>query len=192
MVLTNKQEDELHKAIGSYLKDRGFQQSCDTFRNEANVTEESSIPNLLEKKWTSVVRLQRKVLLLEQENSSLKEMRGKWEVVNGDQSKNVHALPRNPPRHVFEGHRQPITCVRFHQAFERISSTYAKHTPMVISDALALVRTTLGRKPGTSSNCRNSSSGSTTRSSRGSTIRGRHSKSFICRTRSTALSEGSG
>eukprot|EP01083_Nonionella_stella_P099004 278472_1 len=39
------------------------------------------------------------------------------------QSKNVRALPRNPPRHVFEGHRHPITCVRFHQTQTLLAST---------------------------------------------------------------------
>lgn len=51
-------------AIAEYLKSEGFDGACAAFCEEAGVDEEvvNGDKRLLEKKWTSVVRLQKKVL----------------------------------------------------------------------------------------------------------------------------------
>ena len=52
-----------HAAIADYMFSAGFETSLAAFTGEAGVEEvtASSVSNLLEKKWTSVVRLQKKV-----------------------------------------------------------------------------------------------------------------------------------
>ena len=64
MVLTAKQRSDLHVAIYGYLTEQGFGSSAAELLREANIEVASSSmsrTSLLEKKWTSVVRLQRKV-----------------------------------------------------------------------------------------------------------------------------------
>lgn len=68
--LTSKQKDELHTAILEYLIKNNFEQAAEAFRHESGASEPdqgaSSIKkDLLEKKWTSVVRLKKQVMELE-------------------------------------------------------------------------------------------------------------------------------
>jgi platelet-activating factor acetylhydrolase IB subunit alpha len=56
MIITARQREELHKAILAYFNAQGFTESAQNFSTEAQVTEEVAA-DLLEKKWTSVVRL---------------------------------------------------------------------------------------------------------------------------------------
>lgn len=79
---------------------------------------------LLEKKWTSVVRLQKKVMDLESRNASLQS-----EIDNATPTslsrKNQDPLawlPRSPARHTLQSHRSPITCVAFHPIFSSLAS----------------------------------------------------------------------
>ena len=69
MVLTDKQKHELHLAIFDYLSSeahggqftdtlQSFQQECGI---DTEVLESSKGKGMLEKKWTSVIRLQKKV-----------------------------------------------------------------------------------------------------------------------------------
>jgi hypothetical protein len=78
MVLTGKQKEELydkffkkciyskrfssHKAILDYLKVAGLNQSAEIFQKETEIEElDPKKSGLLEKKWSSVIRLQKKV-----------------------------------------------------------------------------------------------------------------------------------
>ncbi|KAK0557736.1 Lissencephaly-1 [Tilletia horrida] len=76
---------------------------------------------LLEKKWTSVIRLQKKILDLEARNSQLTE-----ELAAAPTSKRSASIqdwvPRNPPRHTLAGHRQPPTRIAFHPLFSILVS----------------------------------------------------------------------
>ena len=79
MVLTEKQRGDLHAAIRSYLEAQGgFASTLAAFTSEdptlkagedgaavVSAREATRSKNLLERKWTSVVRLQRKVMALE-------------------------------------------------------------------------------------------------------------------------------
>ncbi len=65
---------------------------------------------LLEKKWSSVLRLQKKMMQLEEENKQLKE-----NVSNlGPKRPTAQLLPVAPAIHELKGHRGGVTCVRFH------------------------------------------------------------------------------
>jgi len=63
MVLSQRQRDELNKAIADYLLTSGHVDSLEAFKREADVSGDvdKKFTGLLEKKWTSVVRLQKRV-----------------------------------------------------------------------------------------------------------------------------------
>uniref|UniRef100_A0A2P2I1D0 Lissencephaly-1 homolog n=1 Tax=Hirondellea gigas TaxID=1518452 RepID=A0A2P2I1D0_9CRUS len=125
MVLTKKQQANLNLAILVYLKDNHYDEAYAIFKESCDLddSENTQQPRLLEKKWTSVVRLQRKVLLLEQENKSLMELKTKFDMHHEPGSTNVDALPQLPVRHTLTGHRSAITCVRFHQTQTILATT---------------------------------------------------------------------
>lgn len=63
MVLSQRQREELNKAIGEYLMSNGYNDALEAFKREADMPGEidKKYAGLLEKKWTSVIRLQKKV-----------------------------------------------------------------------------------------------------------------------------------
>lgn len=80
-ILTRKQREELHKAIFQYVSNQCIsvedEDIIDRLQLLLNVppnVNNSIIPNYLEKKWTSVLRLQNKLVDLEKENTGLKEL----------------------------------------------------------------------------------------------------------------------
>lgn len=83
MVLSNKQREELYvilllrncssndvhyffrnSAILDYLHSSGYNETCEALKKEASAELDTKKAGLLEKKWTSVIRLQKKVLNL--------------------------------------------------------------------------------------------------------------------------------
>lgn len=76
-LLTSKQKSELHKAIFQYilaktLPEDDFLPKLSDLLEIDKERNEDIVPNYLEKKWTTVVRLQKKILDLENEVSSYK------------------------------------------------------------------------------------------------------------------------
>mmetsp|Transcript_28720 Transcript_28720/g.37678 ORF Transcript_28720/g.37678 Transcript_28720/m.37678 type:complete len:440 (-) Transcript_28720:300-1619(-) len=126
MVLTEKQRGDLHSAIHDYLVGLGdgFAQSANTFFQEANL-EENHRPQsngLLEKKWTSVVRLQRKVMELEQKLQQAELDLKNSPANRAKQAGDSRLLPRGPPRQSMSGHRSPITTVAIHPVYSVVAS----------------------------------------------------------------------
>ncbi|KAK0567867.1 Lissencephaly-1 [Tilletia horrida] len=124
--LSDRQRDELHKSILDYFNASGLTQSYEALMREAE--QDGFVPDpkakyagLLEKKWTSVIRLQKKILDLEARNAQLTE-----ELAAAPTSKRSASItdwvPRNPPRHTLSGHRQPLTRVAFHPLFSILVS----------------------------------------------------------------------
>ena len=64
MVLSQRQREELNKAIADYMLSNGYNEALDAFKKETDMPGEidKKYAGLLEKKWTSVIRLQKKVL----------------------------------------------------------------------------------------------------------------------------------
>jgi len=126
MVLTNKQKEELHKAILDYLKTSGLNQAAEAFQAEAQIDElDPKKTGLLEKKWTSVIRLQRKVLDLETKVTQLQEEVGSKPTRNRPPGEEI---PRPPETHTLTGHRDGITCVKFHPVFTIMASSSSDAT----------------------------------------------------------------
>jgi len=67
MVLSQRQREELNKAIADYMQSNGYNEALEAFKKETDMPGEidRKYAGLLEKKWTSVIRLQKKVNELE-------------------------------------------------------------------------------------------------------------------------------
>ena len=64
MVLTDKQKKDLNLAIIEYLENNNYKESSLALQLESNLDYESSpssMKDVLEKKWVSIIRLQKKV-----------------------------------------------------------------------------------------------------------------------------------
>lgn len=133
MVLTERQKKDLNKAILEYLISEGsdvFSNTIEAFIKEGQVTEsiDNSGKNLLEKKWVSVVRLQKRVMELEAQildlqkngNSSSSGVSGRADGISADipmTSVQSKALPKGPPKSTLCGHRGPVTTVTIHPIY---------------------------------------------------------------------------
>ncbi|KAK4684340.1 platelet-activating factor acetylhydrolase IB subunit alpha, partial [Tremellales sp. Uapishka_1] len=126
-LLSERQKDELHKAMLSYLHSSGLHGSYDALRTEtenddfSNDDPKAKWNGLLEKKWTSVIRLQKKIMDLEARNASLlAELSSPSRPVGSTSSQPF--LPRAPSRHTLTSHRAPITKVAFHPLWTVLAS----------------------------------------------------------------------
>lgn len=101
----------------------GYNDALEIFRKEAEIpTEiERKYRGLLEKKWTSVIRLQKKVLELE---SKLNEV--EKELLEGAPTKAKRTptewIPRQPEKYKLSGHRATVNRVIFHPIFSMMVS----------------------------------------------------------------------
>ncbi|XP_017779190.1 PREDICTED: lissencephaly-1 homolog [Nicrophorus vespilloides] len=124
MVLSQRQREELNKAIADYLSSNGYMDALEAFKKEADMPGEveRKFGGLLEKKWTSVIRLQKKVMELE---SKLNE--AEKEYIDGAPTRPnrnpLEWIPRPPERHSLSGHRAPVTRVIFHPVFNLMVSS---------------------------------------------------------------------
>lgn len=148
MVLTDRQRADLHAGIYEYLlsqsKDGGVDDDSDPFARAATALAEADpkacssekatasssssgggVP-ILEKKWTAVPRLQRKVLELERaaaQNAKIHAHRsgggggdgggGAGGAAGGDR----RMIPRPPATHTLQGHQGVVTCVTVHPVY---------------------------------------------------------------------------
>ncbi|KAF1329812.1 putative dynein regulator, partial [Globisporangium splendens] len=128
-------EDPRHQSMLDYLHGMGerFADTAAAFEREAGITKsaDGKHAGLLEKKWTSVIRLQRKVMELENKVQLLEET---TKLGNGVVSRRdllgggiggrprSEFLPRAPPKYALTGHRSPVTCVAFHPVFSVFAS----------------------------------------------------------------------
>lgn len=102
-----------NKAIADYLGANNYLDALESFRKEADLdaTEsELKYTGLLEKKWTSVIRLQKKVMELEAKLSEAQK-----EVTESGPLKSKRSpgewIPRPPEKYALNGHRATITRV---------------------------------------------------------------------------------
>ncbi|KAL2001469.1 hypothetical protein VTN02DRAFT_1705 [Thermoascus thermophilus] len=129
-LLTARQAEELHKSIIAYLASANLPKSSAALREE--LAEQITLDDatvkkyegLLEKKWTSVVRLQKKIMDLESRNAALQsELDSATPTSLSQRNKDPASwLPRAPARHNLQSHRQPVTCVAFHPIFSSLAS----------------------------------------------------------------------
>lgn len=136
MVLTDRQRDDLHAGIYEYLASRGgeFEAAAKAFAEAdppaAGKKTTNNVGNtpLLEKKWTAIPRLQKKVLELERivaQNAKIHAHRGGEGGAGGSGANGGVArrmLPRLPCSHTLPGHSAAVTCVKVHPVFTVVVS----------------------------------------------------------------------
>ncbi|MBW0479724.1 hypothetical protein O181_019439 [Austropuccinia psidii MF-1] len=130
-VLSERQREELHKALLDYLSSAGFQSAFEALKAELPLQLEfqpdpkAKWAGLLEKKWTSVIRLQKKIMDLERENAMLKdELASTGSAVTSRKGQLEDWLPGRGggASHVLTGHRSHITALAFHPTFSSLAS----------------------------------------------------------------------
>jgi platelet-activating factor acetylhydrolase IB subunit alpha len=140
LALTDRQRTELNNAILDYLTAQGdkFLQTIDYFKKEASLSGDSAElgKGILEKKWTSVIRLQKRVMELESKVEQLqqqKSVNGMKPIPEGGSSSSSaegmtlssdpsKLLPRPPARSCLTGHRAAVTVVISHPVYSLIAS----------------------------------------------------------------------
>lgn len=129
MVLTEKQKKELHHAILEYFISEGssFSKTVAALKEEVDVSDIcDTSKGLLEKKWTSVVRLQKKVMELEAKLSAVPESsQMPSRIISNDSQASIFDtkyLPKGPARAILSGHRAPVTSVAIHPVYSLVAS----------------------------------------------------------------------
>lgn len=118
-----------------YMLKHGYDESAALFREEAGVKpadekKSETKKDLLEKKWTSVVRLKKQVMELEKLNKQLKEesVCAKCEALTemgaamGLSKVQGDGLPREPEKYTLQGHRGKITKLVIHPFYNVVAS----------------------------------------------------------------------
>ena len=119
-----------HKAIVAYLNSINYAEAANSLRAELGLGEtfdqatSKKYEGLLEKKWISVVRLQKKIMDLESKNVTLQNELDTETPTSLSRRNQDPAtwLPRAPARHSMQSHRLPVTCVAFHPIFSSLAS----------------------------------------------------------------------
>lgn len=133
--LTTKQKEELNQAILEYLVKHGYSQSVAAFCEESGLTMPDTggvgtkMKDILEKKWTSIVKLTKQKMDLEKQIKFLKE-EATCERCEGMQSLDSvfgksglsEALPREPAKFTMQGHRGKITKIIAHPYYNLAAS----------------------------------------------------------------------
>ncbi|KAF8693126.1 Platelet-activating factor acetylhydrolase IB subunit alpha, partial [Rhizoctonia solani] len=109
--LTERQKDELHKSILDYLHSAGLTHSYEALLEETGCAftpdPKARHAGLLEKKWTSVIRLQKKIMDLENRNAALTEEISAAPRRGG--ASQADWVPRAPAAYTLTGHRAQQT-----------------------------------------------------------------------------------
>ena len=138
MVLTERQRADLHAAVLEYLicSGPGFAASAQAFRRDAGLDTEpppEANKGILEKKWTSIVRLQKRVMELESRTAELEQALKNGPGVGGGGGAvggvltfvrdgagggaDGRLLPRPPAKATMTHHRAPISCIAVHPVY---------------------------------------------------------------------------
>jgi len=124
MVLSQRQKEELNKAIADYLSCNGYAKTLAEFQKESEMSGEieNKYNGLLEKKWTSVIRLQKKVMELE-----ARLVETEKEISGGGPTKDkrnpLEWIPRPPEKYCMTGHRGTVSRVVFHPVFSLLATS---------------------------------------------------------------------
>jgi len=132
MTLTERQRSELNVAIYEYMMSQGekYSNTIENFRKEASIPIDTEIgKSILEKKWTSVVRLQKRLMELESKLEVLQQQRkygvdGLNDITTPCEELKLDSkmLPRAPPRFRLTGHRASITAIAIHPTYTMVAS----------------------------------------------------------------------
>lgn len=128
------------RSILGYFKASNYTSAYDSFLSLLRSTApnfplpDATHSDLLEKKWTSIIRMNKRIMDLEAQNQQLKddlEQAGKGKKI--DQSA---VLPREPAKHVLRGHRDGVRACKFHPVYSLLATASEDATIKVWSVAL--------------------------------------------------------
>lgn len=133
MVLTDRQRSDLHSGIYEYLQVyaqgndslvqavEALAKADPSFSNSNNnkKASSSSATPILEKKWTLIPRLQKKVMDLEK---SIKQRGPILPNSNNNDGSPRRLLPRAPAQHTLRGHQGSVTCCQLHPIYTMLAS----------------------------------------------------------------------
>ena len=132
MVLTDRQRADLHAGIYEYLTtlEGGFQEAAKAFAEADPQAASSVVTNgrkngaipLLEKKWTAIPRLQKKVLELERQAAHNAQIHAHRTGAGASDGKGRRMLPRLPCTHTLQGHAASVTCLALHPVYTMVVS----------------------------------------------------------------------
>lgn len=120
-----------HKSLIAYLTANDLEDTAAALRAELQMGRDALDPeavrkyeSLLPKKWTGVVRLQRKVLELEAKEAALRaQLQNLTPASVSRQTDDPTSwLPGAVPRHTLESHRSSINCLAFHPIFSSVAT----------------------------------------------------------------------
>ena len=149
-MLSQRQKEELNKAIADYLSANSFREAYDAFVRESQLTAElladKKNAGVLEKKWTTVVRLQKKIAELEAALQKKDEEVATASAAaanalpsfatrgGGEKRQPTEWIPRPPEKFTLNGHRAPVTKVIFHPVYSVCASCSEDATIKVTRD----------------------------------------------------------
>ncbi len=121
-----KREEEINKCILEYLINKKYNNSVEPFIQDTGLKRgDATTGNKLEKKWGTLLSLQKKISDLENEVKQLKEDLERGGAGLSDKAKKEAesmGLPKSIPKATIKGHRQGITCLCFHPFYKRLAS----------------------------------------------------------------------
>ena len=121
-----KREEEINKCILEYLINKKYNNSIEPFIKDTGIQRsDASTGNKLEKKWSTLLSLQKKISDLENEVKQLKEDLERGAGGLSDKAKKdaeSMGLPKSIPKSTIKGHRQGVTCLCFHPFYKRLAS----------------------------------------------------------------------
>jgi platelet-activating factor acetylhydrolase IB subunit alpha len=136
MIVSQRQKDELNRAIADYLSSNNYKETFESFLRETqlppDVCADKKYSGVLEKKWTTVVRLQKKIAELEEQLNKKEQelannigggMTGRSGLsLLGEKKSPTEWIPRPPEKFNLTGHRATVTKVIFHPIYSIIAS----------------------------------------------------------------------
>lgn len=116
---------EIAKAVAEWLQSNNLKKSYDSLIEETGLVD---IPNtkVLEKKWGSILIMQKKVNELENKIKTMKEEYEQAALSGVSYTKslgNSNGLPKQPEKFKVNGHRAAISSLAFHPVFNMIASS---------------------------------------------------------------------
>jgi platelet-activating factor acetylhydrolase IB subunit alpha len=121
-----KREEEINKCILEYLINKNYTNSVEPFIKDTGLNRtDATKGNKLEKKWGTLLSLQKKISDLENEVKQLKEDLERGGAGLSDKAKKEAesmGLPKSIPKATVKGHRQGVTCLCFHPFYKRLAS----------------------------------------------------------------------
>ena len=136
-MISQRHKDELNRAIAEYLSTHNYRDTLETFLRETDISasevaqSDKRNSGVLEKKWTTVVRLQKKIAELEQtvkkRDEELELLRqgggfGGRSLGPGEKRSPTDWIPRPPEKFNLTGHRSTVTRCVFHPIYSVLAS----------------------------------------------------------------------